>query len=435
MEQYIHKNSKYQLVVVKTETECFAEGTFNNPIEIDDEPINDNDTIKTDILRLPEEVILEIFGHVNQIDATNIRLVNRQLYKLGTMKLFNSILVAFPEDTGLNIKGKCHVAAKLYSEYLINYTVINGFQKIARVLGMAELSMVKNILLYTAKVNNYSDHCYYYLVNKCPWITVNVISHSPVMFGKQFMRLDKISMLRVSNAYQFISDIPDNFSIKKLYLIGTQRVGSDSLALIPHLKALKFLYMEDNRELNIFNQLKQRNIANLKLKHLALRFPSFVIRQMEECFVMSEIVTFELQFFNQGTPYDDLNWLSTRMTKLRNIEITLWKMSFTMVMKQFQGHILHRIKLHSYATDKEVPSSQVATMLKGRESEITEVWATSGTNQYSGMLSSTLFFRTTKRSNSSTKQSISKQFSKTKYPNLNTILINEGLVLYCNIPP
>ncbi|EGW34365.1 uncharacterized protein SPAPADRAFT_49409 [Spathaspora passalidarum NRRL Y-27907] len=382
-------------------------------------------------LSISESIILSIFSYINQIDTINIRLVNKELYRLGSIKLFNSIFVYLPEDNSITVVG-ISKSKNVYLPFQTQYTIVNGFNDFNKVLGKSQLSLVKNVLLRIKNPNSHSDYVYTYLTEKCPWITVDVEMFDSTMFQKQFARLDKISQLRVHNKFQFSTNISDNFTIKQLHIKGSEKIDSDPLRLIPHLKALNTLCICSNVK-NVLSQFKHRKISKLKIKHLGFHVPQLPIRKMGDVFILSDITSLELIFDNNITPYSDLHWLSLNATNLRSIGITWSNASFRKIMEMFWGHKLYQIKLHTTSEEKKnFTAQEIKTIIEGHKQSVLYVAVTAGAEFSSTAWESNRIHQRTKAAAVNT-GSYSKKwrdnFPRERYPNLKFIRINNDVNL------
>ncbi|EGW35523.1 uncharacterized protein SPAPADRAFT_48510 [Spathaspora passalidarum NRRL Y-27907] len=371
----------------------------------------------TTLLSLPEELLLAIFVHLNQIDACQIRLVNKKLYKLGTIKLFNSIFVYNPEELAIASYNQVSKARYNYLAFSTRYTIINGFNDFVRVRGTKELSLVRNVVICIRSPNDHSNDCYNYLVEKCPWIKVDVASWSSDLFDKQFTRLDNITQLRVCKTFRFKTDITDNYSIKQLFISGSKRGVSDPVALIPHLKALTWLYINDAKEQDILQVFRSKKISKLKLSMLGLHVPQVPLKKLGDVFTLNEIFSLELHFYNNVTPYDDLKWLASQMTKLRDIHINWKDLSFERIIASFAGHTLHQIRLYSRGNEQEITEEQIARLLTGRERTVTYLSLDSGLSSLSGMCSYYRLYKSHTKAKHSV-QNLRKKLPRKQYPNL-----------------
>ncbi|RLV90098.1 hypothetical protein JA1_004822 [Spathaspora sp. JA1] len=320
-------------------------------------------------LSLPEEIIFEILTYLNQFDAMNIRLLNRNLNQIGSIKLFRSIFVYLPELTAVTVglfKSKIR-----YGPFFINYTSVSGHNNFKKVLNMKQLSLVKNVVLYIHNPNKDSYYCYSSLIQRCPWITVDVDSSCNNMFKNQISRLDKISQLRIRDDFLFTNDINDNYSIRELYISGSRKKRADPIVLIPKLKGLILLYIDNPLENDLLGHFKECKISGLKLKKLGLRVPVLALKKLNEVFVLDDIVTFELHFYGKSKPYVGLRRLCSQMNKLGSIHISWCNVSFEKVMQQLLGLRLYQIKLESHGQqEKEITGPEIEQLLRGHDSLI-----------------------------------------------------------------
>ncbi|RLV90091.1 hypothetical protein JA1_004823 [Spathaspora sp. JA1] len=301
----------------------------------------------------------------------NIRLLNKKLNQIGSIKLFSSIYVYLPEFATVEY-GLSKTKTRYWS-FNIKYTSVSGYNNFKKLLDLKKLNLVKNVILRIDNPNEYSDYCYTSLVQNCPWVNVGVDSYSPEILEKQFARLDKISLLRIHNCCSLIDDIKDNFSIRELYLYITdsRKNSSDPFALIPKLKGLTLLYVADNWEKDILGHFNRWKISGLKLKTLGLCVPELSLQRMNEVFELDEIVSFELHFYNDVSPYEGLEWLCSKMKKLRIIYISWPKVSFEKVMQQLSIHRLYHIRLENLeGKEKEITTFEIEQLLRGHDSVI-----------------------------------------------------------------
>ncbi|RLV93539.1 hypothetical protein JA1_002269 [Spathaspora sp. JA1] len=374
------------------------------------------------LLSVPEEIILRIVGYLNQFDVINIRCLNKKLGRIGAIKLFNSIYVYLPELT--TVEEGLAKSKSTYWSFRIKYTYVNGRNSFEKIFDLEQLRLVRNVVLSIKNPNENSDACYSYLVQNCPWITVDVCSTHPDMFYKQFSRLDKISQLRVQNDFLFNYDINDNCSIKELYITDSLLKLSDSFALIPKLKGLTLLYISDSFVKDILEHFNRWNISGLKLKTLALRIPELSLERLEEVFVLDEIVSFELQFYNKIEPYDGLKWLCSQMKKLRCIHISWYNMSFQKVMDQFLGLQLLQIKLENYGgEEKEISGPEIEQLLSGHDSVIR--FGISMGFISAGVVHNGSMLRGTPKS-AQTFRNLASNFNIQKYPKIQIVDINNS---------
>ncbi|RLV90096.1 hypothetical protein JA1_004824 [Spathaspora sp. JA1] len=153
---------------------------------------------------LPDEILLKIFGYLNQFDVMNIRLLSKKLNRVGSLKLFKSLYVYFPE-----FNTKAPTATGLYWSFSIKYTAVNGYKDFKKVLDMEQLSLVENVVLCTETPTKQSKHCYSHL-------TKNM--NNIIMFEKQFSRLHKIKQLGI-NGFLFTNGIKDSYSTRELQIV------------------------------------------------------------------------------------------------------------------------------------------------------------------------------------------------------------------------
>ncbi|RLV90084.1 hypothetical protein JA1_004807 [Spathaspora sp. JA1] len=324
---------------------------------------------KLNLGSLPPETILEIFSYLNKFDVMNIRRLNKKLNQIGSIKLFSSIYVYLPEfasaEYGISRR------KTIYRSFFIKYTSVSGCNNFKKLLDLKKMNLVKNVILKIENPSEYSDYCYNYLIQNCTWINVGVDGYSLNMFEKQFARLDKISQLCVRSDFLFTDDIKDNYSIKELYITGSALNMSDPIALIPKLKGLTLLYVDDDWEKDILGHFNRWKISGLKLKALALRVTELSLERMNEVFVLDEIVSFELHFYNNLSPYEGLEWLCSRMKKLRRIHISWPEVSFEKVMQQLSVHRLYHIRIDNHGgRDKKITASEIKQLLRGHDSVV-----------------------------------------------------------------
>ncbi|EGW31803.1 uncharacterized protein SPAPADRAFT_62396 [Spathaspora passalidarum NRRL Y-27907] len=209
------------------------------------------------------------------------------------------------------------------------------------------------------------------------------------MLQQQLARLDVINQLQLYNDLRFSYSMEDNYSIERLYIEGVERLYSDPLAIIPHLKALTTLCIFDVTTINILKVFRRRNITNLKLKRLSLQVCKIPIRELGEIFDLREIVYFELVFFKNVRPYSDLKWLASNMPKLRDIKIVWWNASFEKIMEQLAGHRIVNVRLHSLQPKKEGDiqrcESTMPNLIKGHERSLTHFSLYSGMEEITGI--------------------------------------------------
>ncbi|RLV90097.1 hypothetical protein JA1_004825 [Spathaspora sp. JA1] len=324
-------------------------------------------TDKINFVSLAEETILAILIYLNQFDIMNIRLLNKKLNRIGSIKLFSSIYVYLPEFTTL--EQGLSKSKTIYWSFFIDYTSITGYNNFKKLIDTKQLSLVRNVVLWINNPNEYSDYCYNYLIQNCPWVDVGVDSYNHKMFKQQFARLDKISLLSLHSEYLFHINIEENFSIRELYIIGKRRESRDPFSLIPKLKGLTLLYIDDNGDKDMIDDFNKWNISGLKLKTLGLHVSKVALKELDKVFVLDEIVSFELHFVDNVKPYKDLKWLCSQMKKLRIIHITGHKLSFEKVMHELSGHRLYQICLEKYGpVRKKITADKIEQLLSGHDS-------------------------------------------------------------------
>ncbi|RLV94287.1 hypothetical protein JA1_001883 [Spathaspora sp. JA1] len=380
------------------------------------------------IFSLPEETLLKIFSYVNQIDATNIRLVNKKLYRIGTIKLFGSIFLDRPELKEAEIKKKVTKSKYNYSAFQTSYTVINGYDKFQSIWGMKEMKLVNNVLIYSSYKNKTFDDCYSFLIKKCSWITVDVDSYSSDIFYEQFYRINKISYLRIQDSFKFSANIKDNFSIKELHIHVCKNQLSNPLLLIPQMKCLTFLHVIDTANQNVLGEFQKLKITNLKVKKLGFEVLQLSIKEIGEVFQLNEIISLKLHFFNKITPYEDLKYLDC-MDNLRSIEIIWDEASFENIMEQFIGRTFHSVQLHSYGNKVEdIADSRIVKLLHGFEQSIMYFSLCTGNIGSTGMSSRYIQYNGdspfAKRKDA---KALKECFPRKNYTNLTTFSINANV--------
>ncbi|RLV95503.1 hypothetical protein JA1_001063 [Spathaspora sp. JA1] len=313
---------------------------------------------------LPAEVLALIFSNINQYDAMNIRLLNKNLNKLASVRLFNSIyLISFRTRLKSPFKIKNSKSA-----LMIKYTVVHGYDNFRQVLAMPQLQLVKNVVFVCMRPSDCENYCYTYLHENCPWITVDVNSYNTTMVEKQFSRINRISKLHLHNQVYFDLDIENNVSIKRLNILGSRHRDSDPLAVIPKLKSLTALFICETAEINILGHFKMKGIWRLKLKQLELRVPQLSIREMDQVFELNEIGSLELYFYRTSDAYDDLIWLFTKMPKLRNISVGWIDVSFERVMHSLSGHKFYEMEIKRYGPQQNFTELEVVNLIQSHAS-------------------------------------------------------------------
>ncbi|RLV90100.1 hypothetical protein JA1_004821 [Spathaspora sp. JA1] len=229
--------------------------------------------------------------------------------------------------------------------------------------------LVKHIVLYIENPNAYSQYCYSQSVQKFFVARVDVDSSNRAMFEKQFARIHKITQLRVQNDFSFKYDFLFCSSLKELYITNSKNCVTDTYRLIGTLKeTLTLLYIDDNGVKDIIDHFNKWKISGLKLKKLALRVPELSLERMNEVFVLDEIVSFELHFYNDVSPYKSLKRLCSSMKKLRSINISWCNFSFEKVMQQLLGLRLYKIRLENYGREeREITAPEVESLLQGHD--------------------------------------------------------------------
>ncbi|RLV95504.1 hypothetical protein JA1_001062 [Spathaspora sp. JA1] len=353
---------------------------------------------------LPEEILIQIFFNISQYDAINIRLLNKKLNKLASVRLFNSLYVYLNKTKVISPFPR---KAKIrYWPLMVEYTVVDSYDSFN--------TLVRNVVFSVHSSRQYSDYCYSYLTKNCPWITIDVQSYRKDMIEHQLSRIDSISQLRVRNRFYFNPANIYNVSIKRFYIVGSRSIAWEPLDLIPKLKSLTALCIRDSKETDIIDHLMEKNISGLKLKQLALRVPQLSIREMDLVFDLNEIESLELIFYNTVDAYDDLKWLCTKMPKLGNISVGWSNVSFERVMNSLLGHKFYEISLKRYGREQAYNQSEVLQLVQGHASVI-RFGIYAGIEFIEQMWEPVMFHNIHKQTHAA---KFLKYFTKNKFPNL-----------------
>ncbi|RLV90279.1 hypothetical protein JA1_004673 [Spathaspora sp. JA1] len=212
------------------------------------------------ILKLPKDIISQIFGLLNQLDVIRLSKVNKALHTLGLAKLYHSVFANNAYDCIEIAIWNC-----TYTPFYIKYTIINSVPDFIKMIQKRgpNIQLIKEIVLTSAEPGVYKT-----LKKELPSAVITLEYETDLTKFNKLDISDVTGMeLNTQNYRVFNNQVTDvNHSIKQLS-INYESVSL--LGLISNLQGLETLTILSVTRA-MFNKLHTSGISNLKIKRLFL---------------------------------------------------------------------------------------------------------------------------------------------------------------------
>ncbi|EGW35699.1 uncharacterized protein SPAPADRAFT_64786 [Spathaspora passalidarum NRRL Y-27907] len=352
------------------------------------------------ILTLPDEIIYEILGYLNQINILSVRLINLRFYIVATEKLFNFVYV--------NNGDPVVIGPDVNSPFYLKYTVVNGWNKFITLLNMKELQFVNTIVIYT----DYGITLdFKKVIRSSPRISIefeykkSIIVHQELSFSSWF----RIAMTEF------------NYSIKKLTINGGE---TKLLPFFTRLKSLRII----NGTSTMFDSLKQQ----ITIRDLSLEFLQQPIRLIDirNIFNLAEIVSLELKFglYHPPPSVVELAILASQLKSVKQLAIISPNIRFDKVVHQLKPNSITSFYLKILGNYYETPSSGLVEILKYQQQSVMKVyWSCVRSNSRFRSYGLQEFDRVYKKSGDNNKlEEVVFLLNNGRFEKLNQVVLNEN---------
>ncbi|RLV91291.1 hypothetical protein JA1_003965 [Spathaspora sp. JA1] len=295
------------------------------------------------ILCLPDEIIYEVLGYLNQSNVLLVRLLNFRFYIVATKRLFNSVYV--------NNGDPLVISSDISTPFYLKYTVINGWDKFIKLLNMKEFALVNDIVLFT----DYG-------------ISPYLINSLPRLYIENEYRKSMIQHEFYISKWLTITIMEYNYTIEKLTITG------DETKVLPFLKRLKSLRILNGTS-NMFNFNHQQLIT---IQDLALEFREQPnrITDIKSIFNLEAISSLELKFnLLHSTPsVYDLTILASQLTSIKQFAIISPNIRFDKIIHQIKPNSLQSFYLKILGNYYDCSNLQIFEILKYQQNSIVKIY-------------------------------------------------------------
>ncbi|EGW33853.1 uncharacterized protein SPAPADRAFT_65069 [Spathaspora passalidarum NRRL Y-27907] len=246
-------------------------------------------------MSLPNEVLEMIISHLNQIDICSVSLINSRLYTLAKKKLYSFIYFT-TEDPIL-------ISAKIYTQFYLNYAVINNNDSFLWQSGNANSHLVKKMVFQTSSKIFETARTIY------PWVNIVAEDEHKLLSSRQ----------NLSSTQSLFSSIPCYKMLKKL-TVNIDTVTQEDIIFLESCTSLTELRIVIVKE----QMLDRFSVTMLPIDHLTLEFIGELstrsTRKLKYMFNLERLASFQLHLFSDKAYSDTFEYELTRMfANLRNV--------------------------------------------------------------------------------------------------------------------
>ncbi|RLV96609.1 hypothetical protein JA1_000185 [Spathaspora sp. JA1] len=261
----------------------------------------------TSILDLPDDVLELILSHLNQLNLTQVNLINSRFYKLAKKKLYSQIFVN-------NGESEIQMASDLITAFYISYTVINNFKRFEKMFPSLNMKHIRKIVFETK--NEDAEDLIRLIKGLCP----NLDFSTPVSTFK-------------TNHDNFTLFIKKHIRSKVMPWV--KKLGIDDSKTVVDFEIMSYTYLPNLNTLEIynlteekFNELMSIDKTSPQIEQLALSLVSpFDISPMVKLFNLERISFFQLKIQASENNYssevaENLRCMLGQMKNLKHLGLS-----------------------------------------------------------------------------------------------------------------
>ncbi|RLV91798.1 hypothetical protein JA1_003637 [Spathaspora sp. JA1] len=333
--------------------------------------INKNES---SLMTLPDEILVYILSHLNQIHICRICMVNKRFYILGKAKLYHSIYIT-------SSKFQLLISPNLHTPFHRKFTISNRVKPLG-----PNIDLVKRIV--------FRFFCSAFYDMQADYPSIDVICEEKFHFydemllnGYPFSKL-KYSMIDA----RCEEKIPLHQRTYNRYLSGKRYQFERVITLSLHLSWNRYLNLQIVRKMTrltnlkitaydyvLLNQLLAIGVKDLPINSLEIIYQCAItgnsILDLHEIFNLEILTTLQLEsMIWSSTPYnlaDEIRELLSKLTNIKHLSLAIPDTRYDGVLDLLKPNSLHSIYLKFYWSSFERFLSQ--NILEGQEGSLERI--------------------------------------------------------------
>ncbi|RLV91960.1 hypothetical protein JA1_003504 [Spathaspora sp. JA1] len=292
------------------------------------------------IMILPDDVLLIILNHLNQIQICDIYTVHSRLYQLGKAKLYQCIYLNNYEDYPIQI------SSDMYSPFYRKFTIVNMGEDISWLNENSNIHLIKRIVFKS------NGEAFDRVRIIYPWIDA-MVEDEIALFGQSVTTQSKYSTDLMLSSWFKIPELDKSEKLPRVtkLTLYMARVNDSDLLKISSLCGSRELIVKFHIR-SEFDMLLSLGLKNLPIRSLSISFSSIgatglQIGKIEKVFNLRNLTTFELDcwFASAYIPDNGILALLLKMSNVKHLSIITKEFPYNDLSKVLKSNSLHTLYL------------------------------------------------------------------------------------------